>query len=96
MVGNKGTPTQIVGAVFDSELRTEPNDLSDDINCIKKCKVQCVGVNHMADLESGGMDGGIHIFYGLLDLELLGIKFVFKFINGTFKFNNHLFRCFGS
>ena len=39
-------------------------------------------------LESRCVDGGIHIFNSLLDLELFSVKLVFELINGAFKFNN--------
>ena len=45
---------------------------------------RCVG----GILESRGVDGGIHIFNSLLDLELFSVELVFELINGAFKFNN--------
>ena len=33
-------------------------------------------------LESGSVDGVVHVFDGLLDLELLGVELVFEFIDG--------------
>ena len=47
---------------------------------------ECVG----GYLESGGVDGGVHVFDSLFDLEFFSVKFVFKFVNGSFEFNNHL------
>ena len=39
-------------------------------------------------LESGGVDGGVHVFNSLFDLEFFSVKFVFKFVNGSFEFND--------
>ena len=36
------------------------------------------------------MDGVVHVFDGLLDLELLGVKLVFELIDGGFEFGDRL------
>jgi hypothetical protein len=41
-------------------------------------------------LQSGGVDGVVHVFDGLLDLELLGVKLVFELIDGGFEFGDRL------
>ena len=41
-------------------------------------------------LQSGGVDGVVHVFDGLLDLELLGVKLVLELIDGGFEFGDGL------
>ena len=45
---------------------------------------------HRVFLQSGGVDSVIHVFDGLLDLELLGVELVLELIDGGFELSDGL------